>query len=160
MPQVQEQVGLRGRSEVEAAVGQVAGKRRSVYRAQCHRVREAVGRQPCLERRDAVLHLATAPPAAAGRRAVAVVQVDGLEPDDAAAQRAQREGPVEVHPEMAAALRVGDGVGRGEADGDTHEIPGCATGLRPSVAFNAVSKTRGASKCVSAISRAVRQWRR
>src|SRR2546427_5687438 len=41
-----------------------------------------------------VLHLATAPPAAAGRRAVAVVQVDGLEPDDAAAQRAQREGPV------------------------------------------------------------------
>src|SRR5207247_10692597 len=110
--------------------------------------------------RDAVDSTATAPAAAARRRRAAVVDIDALEPDHSAAERLERQGPVEVDPEVTPAVWVRHGIGRRDADGEPHAPARCgAAGSVLSAAFSAVSNTRRASKCVSAMSRAARQWR-
>src|SRR6184192_4716788 len=88
------------------------------------------------------------------------VDIDALEPDHSAAERLERQGPVEVDPEMTPAVGVRHGIGRREADGEAHAPARCsAVGCVLSAAFSAVSNTRRASKCVSTMSRAARQWR-
>src|SRR2546430_9050713 len=63
-----------------------------------------------------------------------------------------RQGPVEVDPEVTPAVGVRHGIGRREADGEAHAPARCsAAGCVLSAAFSAVSNTRRASNCVSAM---------
>src|SRR5256885_14089762 len=76
------------------------------------------------------------------------------------AERLGRRAPVEVAPGVTPAVGVRHGIGRREADGEAHAPARCsAAGCVLSAAFSAVSNTRRASNCVSAMSRAARQWR-
>src|SRR3989475_12925292 len=88
------------------------------------------------------------------------VDIDALEPDHSAAERLERQGPVEVDPEVTPAVGVRHGIGRREADGEAHAPARCsAAGCVLSAAFSAVSNTRRASEAVSAMSLAARPWR-
>src|SRR5207245_10416344 len=102
---------------------------------------------------------ATTPASAAIMLIVAGDDIEALEQDHSAADRLERQGPVEVDPEVTPAVGVRQGIGRREADGEAHAPARCsAAGCVLSAAFSAVSNTRRASKCVSAMSRAARQW--
>src|SRR5260221_3338932 len=103
MPQIQQQVSLGRSVQVQAALGQIPRKRLFVQWEERDRVREAVRLQSLLQGGDACARIGAVSPAA---RVRAVVKVDALQPDDAASVGAQGEGPVQVHPEMAAALRI------------------------------------------------------
>ena len=129
VPQVEEQVGARGRVQVDAALGDVVGQGPAVVRVERHRFGEAVGGEPRPQGRDAFPHVATAPAAAALHRAVRPGAIDALEPDHAGSGLTQGEGPVEVHPEVAAPLGVSDRVRRRQADRDAHAGASPAVGL-------------------------------
>src|SRR5439155_3883819 len=111
---------LGGSVQVQAALDQFARKRLVVQREERDRVREAVGLQAPFQRGDALARIRAVALAA---RVCALAEVDALQPDDPASGGAQGEGPVQVHPEMAAALRVLDRLRRGEADRKAHRPP-------------------------------------
>jgi hypothetical protein len=78
---------------VELVVGEVGDGERPA---------EPVGLEPGIQGGDVALDLRPRP----GFYEFA----DVLEPDDAAVERSQRQRPVEIHPEMAAALGIGERV--------------------------------------------------
>ncbi|PYO75566.1 MAG: hypothetical protein DMD64_00060 [Gemmatimonadetes bacterium] len=111
MPQVEEEVGTGGRVQVQGTLRHVGGHGPTVHGAECQRVREAKGLEACLEGGDALAGVSTAPAAPRRRRVVAVIQVEGLEPDHPATEGLEAKGPVEINPQVTAPIRVGHGVG-------------------------------------------------
>src|SRR5258708_2979979 len=95
--------------------------------------------------------------------------VHSLEPDDFAVQFPQAECPVEIDPHVPPALRVRDRVRR-QANSDAHRLGSLSARVRgradsrttcsPNASSSRRSRTLLESKNASAMSRAVRAWRR
>src|SRR3989440_166116 len=109
-----------GHSWRNAGGGEVIGEGRPVDRVERQRLGQPVAPEVRFQGGDALAHVATAPATAARDRAVARSVVHAFEPDHPAAGGAQGEGPVEIHPEVPAPLRITDRVGGREADGAAH----------------------------------------
>ena len=120
VPQIQQEISLCGSAQVQAALGQVEGKRLVAERKERDRIREAVGFESRLQRGKARPRIGAVSPPPRGRF---VAEVDPFQPDHAASAGAQTERPVEVDPEMPAALWVFDRLRRCEADRDAHPSP-------------------------------------
>src|SRR5207247_9206492 len=108
--EIDEQVGLRGRLEVEDPRSQVLWRRRAVRRTEREGLGQAVSIQTFPQGRDVGL-----------RRLQGPSRIEYLEPDHLAAQGSQPKGPLEIDPEMAAAIRVRHRVGRRKTDGQAAE---------------------------------------
>ena len=110
MPQVEQQVGLGGRVEVERELGQVTRQGFVVQREQRDGLRQAVWLQAALEGR----HLLSAV-------VLGIAGVDPFQPDHPTAQRPQAQGPLEIHPQVPATLGIREGPGRREANRGAHD---------------------------------------
>src|SRR5206468_6070560 len=104
----------------QAALSQVEGQRLVAERKECDRVRETIGFESGLQRGKARPRIGAVSPSPRGRL---VAEIDPFQPDHAASAGTQTERPVEVDPEMPAALWVFDRLRRCEADRDAHRSP-------------------------------------
>src|SRR2546423_12767953 len=82
----------------------------------------------CLQGGDALPHVTTAPATATRYGGVARIVVHAFEPDHPASGGTQGQGPVQVHPEVPAALGVADRVRGRDADCAAHAAPPSGSG--------------------------------
>ncbi len=113
MPRIEQQVSFRGCIEVHGIGDHVRRQGIVGQRAQRDGVCETERLQPFLEGGNQLPGIV-----------LGIAGVEGFQPDHPTAQRQERQGPLEVHPQVAAAMRIHDGSRRCQTDRRTHESPG------------------------------------
>src|SRR5436309_7267131 len=97
MPEVEEKIGLGSRFEIQRVISNFARERAAVQREERERFRQAIRLEAELQRRHFLPRLI-----------LGSARVDPFQPCDAAAELSQTKGPLEIDPEMPAALRIRD----------------------------------------------------